>query len=133
MFEPVINQLPVFFRFFAAAAGLLAIFSYLYLLVTPYRELALIRQGNSAAALSFAGALFGLALPIAVAVAVSHSVVMMLGWGGVACVIQLLTFVLVRLLVPELNQLIQQGRLAAGIFLASVSIAVGILSAGCIV
>lgn len=132
MFDPVINSLPIFAGFFGTAVGLLAVFAALYMLVTPYSELKLIRAGNTAAAISLAGALFGYALPIAVAVAVSHDLYVMIGWGVVACVVQLLVYVAARLALPQINLAIPQGKVASGIFLASLSVVAGILNAGCI-
>ena len=73
------------------------------------------------------------ALPIAVAVAVSHNLYAMIGWGLVASIVQLLTFIAARLAMPRLNESIPQGKLASGVFLASLAIGVGILNAGCIV
>ena len=133
MFDPVLNALPAFASFFATALLLLTAFLGLYLLVTPYNELALIRAGNEAAAVSLGGAIVGFALPIAVSVAVSHSIPAMLGWGVVAGGVQLLAYVAARLALPTLNEAIPQGRLAAGIFLAALSLGVGILNAGCII
>lgn len=132
MFDPVINNLAAFASYFATALGLLAVFLALYFFVTPYNELALIRDGNVAAAVSVGGAVIGYALPIAVAVVSSHSLPTMIGWGVVACIVQLLAYMLARLAQPQLNQAIPQGQLASGIFLASLSLAVGILNAGCI-
>lgn len=133
MFEPVINALPAFASFFATAIGLLVGFLALYVLVTPYNELALIRGGNTAAAVSLGGALLGFAIPIAVSVAVSHNLYAMIGWGVVAGVAQLLAYVAARLALPQINQNIPQDKLASGIVLASLSLGTGILNAGCIV
>jgi putative membrane protein len=132
MFDPVINSLPAFAGFFATAVGLLAVFAALYMLVTPYSELKLIREGNTAAAISLAGALFGYALPIAIAVVVSHDIFIMIGWGIVACIVQLLVYIAARLALPQINLAIPQGKLASGIFLAALSVVAGILNAGCI-
>lgn len=132
MFDPVINSLPAFFGYFATALGLLAVFLVLYVFVTPYNELALIREGNTAAAVSLAGAIVGYALPIAVSVAVSHSVTAMVGWGAVACAVQLLAYVAARLALPQINLAIPQGKVASGVFLAALSLGIGILNAGCI-
>lgn len=132
MFDPVINSLPAFAGFFVTAVALLAGFLAVYLLVTPYKELTLIRSGNEAAALSLGGVVIGFALPIAVAVAVSHNLFVMIGWGVVAGVVQLLTYVAARLALPRLHENIVQGRVAAGILVASLAIGVGILNAGCI-
>lgn len=132
MFDPVINNLPVFAGFFAATVVLLGIFAGLYLFVTPYSEVKLIREGNTAAAISLAGALLGYALPIAVAVVVSHDLYVMIGWGVVACIVQLLVYIAARLALPQINLAIPQGKVASGIFLAALSVVAGILNAGCI-
>lgn len=132
MFDPVISSLPAFAGYFATALALLAVFVVLYIFVTPYSELALIREGNTAAAVSLGGAVVGYALPIAVAVATSHNIMAMIGWGVVACVVQLLVYVIARLALPQINLAIPQGKIASGIFLASLSLGIGILNAGCI-
>ena len=62
-FDPVINSLPAFAGYFATAIGLLAVFILLYVFVTPYNEMALIREGNTAAAISLGGAMVGYAGP----------------------------------------------------------------------
>jgi putative membrane protein len=133
MFDPVINNLVAFASFFATAVVLLLAFLAIYIRVTPYNELTLIREGNTAAAISLGGTVIGFALPIAVSVAISHNLYAMLAWGVVASVVQLLTFIAARLALPRLNESIPQGKLASGIFLASLAIGVGILNAGCIV
>ena len=132
MFDPVINSLPAFAGYFATALALLAVFVVLYIFVTPYSELALIRDGNIAAAVSLGGAVVGYALPIAVAVATSHNIMTMVGWGVVACAVQLLVYVIARVALPQINLAIPQGKVASGIFLASLSLGIGILNAGCI-
>ncbi len=132
MFDPVINSLPAFAGFFATAVVLLAAFLVLYVFVTPYNEMALIRDGNTAAAISLGGAIVGFAMPIAVSVVVSHNLYAMFGWGVVAGAVQLLAYVAARLALPQINSSIPQGKVAAGVFLASLSLGVGILNAGCI-
>ena len=133
MLDPVINNLPAFASFFVTAIMLMLVFLGIYVRITPYNELALIRAGNEAAAVSLGGAVIGFALPIAVSVAVSHNLYAMIGWGVVASVVQLLAFIAARLALPRLNESIPQGKMASGIFLASLAIGVGILNAGCIV
>jgi putative membrane protein len=133
MFDPVISNLPAFASFFVTAIILMLAFLAIYVAITPYNELALIRAGNEAAAVSLGGAVIGFAVPIAVSVAVSHNLFAMIGWGVVASIVQLLAFIAARLALPRLNDSIPQGKLASGIFLASLAIGVGILNAGCIV
>lgn len=133
MFDPVLNSLPAFAGFFLTAVFLLGVFAVLYELITPYKELALIREGNAAAAITLGGAIVGFALPIAVSVAVSHNLYAMIGWAVVAGIVQLLVYVAARLALPRINEAIPQGKIASGIFLASLSLGVGILNAGCII
>jgi len=81
-----------FVVYFVTALALVAVFLTVYTWVTPHGEIALIRQGNVAAALSLSGALLGFIVPLASAIA--HSVAWwdMLFWGGVALVVQLLSY-----------------------------------------
>lgn len=133
MFDPVLNALPAFGMYFVTAIALIALFLCVYALITPYSELALIRNGNVAAAISLGGAFIGIAMPVAQAVISSHNIYTMLGWGLVACVIQLLVFLVARLALPQLNQDIPAGKLASGIFLAALSVGVGAVNLACIV
>lgn len=133
MFETVLNNLLAFVSFFAVAISILTVFLTVYVLITPYNELALLRQGNVAAAVSLSGTLLGIALPVAVAIAVSHNLLSMFGWGMLACVVQLCAFVAARVILPQIAVDIPQGRLASGLFLASLSLGVGIINAGCII
>ena len=133
MFDPVINNLVAFASFFATAVVLLLAFLAIYIRVTPYNELTLIREGNTAAAISLGGAVIGFALPIAVSVAISHNLYAMLAWGVVASRRAAAHLHRGPARLPRLNESIPQGKLASGIFLASLAIGVGILNAGCIV
>lgn len=132
MLEPILNALPAFGMYFMTSIALLAVFMTLYAVITPYNEMTLIRAGNVAAAVSLGGALLGIALPVAIAVVASHNIVLMLGWGLIACVIQLLVFLVARIALPQITQDIPADKLSAGIFLAALSIGVGIINAACI-
>ena len=133
MFEPVLNALPNFALYFGVAILLIAVFLVVYAFITPYDELTLIRAGNTAAAISLSGALLGIVLPIAFAVVSSHNIYTMLAWGVVACLIQLLVFLVARLTLPQLTQDIPADKMATGIYLAALSIGVGIINAACLV
>ena len=118
-----------FFLYFLMSVALVALFLTVYMWVTPYRELALIRQGNLAAAVSLSGALLGFVVPLASAIV--HSVAWwdMLLWGAVALVVQLAAYFVVRAMVPTLAEDIPAGRVAQGLFLGATSLAIGILNA----
>ena len=124
--------LPSFLFYFATAMGLLALFLVVYVLITPYREFTLIREGNVAAAASLSGAMLGFVLPLASAIAHSVGLLDMVIWGVIALLIQILVYLVARfLLFPDLSRDIPAGRVATGVFLGALSIAIGILNAAC--
>jgi putative membrane protein len=117
---------------FVAAVVFFVAFKFLYQLVTPYHERDLIRQGNSAAAVALGGALIGYVLPLASALSHTVSLPEFAAWALLAGVIQIVSFIVVsRFVYKALVARIEAGELAAGIYLASISIGVGLLNAAC--
>ena len=98
---------------------------------TPYREFALIRAGNTAAAASLSGSLIGFVLPLASAVVHSVNPWDMALWAAIALVVQIVVYLVVRLLVPDVVRHIPEGKVGAGVFLGVASLAAGILNAAC--
>ncbi len=123
--------LPSFLFYFATAIGLLLLFLLAYLFITPYREIALIREGNAAAAASLGGALLGFVLPLASAITHSVGLLDMAVWGLIALIIQLLAYGAGRLLLPDLVRDIPAGKTATGVLMCALSLAIGILNAAC--
>jgi putative membrane protein len=123
--------LPGFLTYFIAAIGLLSLFVIAYIFITPYRELVLIRAGNAAAAASLSGAILGFVLPLSSAIAHSVSLLDMAVWGFIALIIQLLVYLVARLLLPELASDIPAGKTAVGVFVGALSVAIGVLNAAC--
>ena len=117
---------------FAAAIVFFSAFKFLYQLITPYHERELIRQGNTAAAIALGGALIGYVLPLASALSQTVSLAEFAAWALLAGVIQILAFIFVsRVLYKALGARIEAGETAAGVYLASISIGVGLLNAAC--
>lgn len=114
-------------------AGLFTLaFKVVYQIVTPYRERELIRQGNTAAAIALVGALIGYVLPLASALSHTVSLVEFVAWALLAGVIQIIAFTLVRMIaLPDVKARIENGEVAVGVYLAGVSVAVGVLNAAC--
>jgi putative membrane protein len=127
----LMTTLPAFLAYFAVAMVLLALFLLVYLNVTPYHELALIRAGNSAAAVSLSGALLGFAMPVANVIAHSDTLIDLASWGAIAGIIQILAYLVARFTLPQLNQDVPAGKLAPAIFLAAISLSVGVINAAC--
>ena len=125
----VLAGLPAFLLYFALGLLLLVAFLAIYIAVTPYKEIALIREGNAAAAISLGGAIIGYVLPLSRAIAQSVSVVDMLAWGAVALVAQVVVYFFVARAVPRFPEAIRAGRVSAATFLAALAVAVGLLNA----
>ena len=120
-----------FLVYLAVAVALLAVFIAIYIRVTPYREITLIREGNMAASFSLSGALLGFIIPLASAVQHSVNLIDMALWGAIAMLVQLAAYVVVKLLIPSLTQDIPANKGSTGFFLGSISLGVGLLNAAC--
>ena len=123
--------LPSFLLYFCLGIAAFAAFFVIYVAVTPYDELALIREGNVAAAISLGGAVLGFVLPLASAIAHSVGPVDMVVWSVIALAVQLVVYFLVTRLVPHFAEAIRAGRVAGATLLAVLAGATGILNAAC--
>jgi putative membrane protein len=126
-----LNGIPAFLAYFVVAIVLVLLFIRIYTWVTPQDELALIRANNTAAALAFGGALIGFALPLSSAITNSMSLLDCVVWGAVALVVQVLTFVVLRVAIKQLPERINQGEIATGSFVGATAIAIGLINAAC--
>ncbi|MEO8624573.1 MAG: DUF350 domain-containing protein [bacterium] len=129
MIAPSTAGVGAHFLYFGIAIVAVVVFVLLYAAVTPYGEFTLIRQGNTAAAISLGGAILGYTRPLAQAVAQSEGLGDMLLWSGVALVAQLVAFGITRLILPKLSSDVQEGKIASAVFLAAISVAIGALNA----
>ena len=109
--------------------GLLAVGAVIYALLTPWKEIALIREGNAAAAVAFAGVLVGLAVPLAVSLSVSTSLKDITLWGVATVVLQLLAFRVVDLLLTGLPQRIREGEISAAVLLVGAKLSTALILA----
>ena len=75
-------------RYVVVGFALAGLFLLVYTLITPWREFALIRAGNSAAAIALVGALLGFCLPLANTIAHSASLTDVVLWALVALAVQ---------------------------------------------
>jgi len=121
--------LPAFLSYFAVAIALLVAYGAIYVQLTPHHEFKLIRANKSAASLAFGGSLLGFCLPLHAAITNSVSLIDCAIWGGIALVVQLLAFFVVRMFLRDLSGRIAANETAAGGFVAAVSLGVGLLNA----
>lgn len=126
-----VSGLPAFLAYFGSGAVLLLAFAAIYSLVTPQRELALVRAGNGAAATAFLGALLGFSLPLASAAANSVSIIDFVIWAAIGAVVQLLAFGMAALSQKNLPGRITAGETAAGLWAGGIALVVGLVNAAC--
>jgi putative membrane protein len=115
--------------YFGVAIAAVLVFVAIYVAVTPYREFRLIRDGNTAAAISLGGALLGYSIALAKAVSQSEGIVDLLVWSGVALVAQLIAYGVTRIVLPRLSSDVSEGKVAPAVFLAACSVCIGLLNA----
>ena len=131
--SPEIQAFAAGFPVFLAHAGVTVIILFaaaaLYVLLTPHKEITLIREGNTAAAVSLAGVLLGLAIPLAASLRASTNVIEIGLWGAVTVVVQLLVFRLVDMILRGLPKRIQEGEISAAALLVGAKIATALVIA----
>jgi putative membrane protein len=103
----------------------------LYVLLTPWKEFALVRDNNTSAGIALSGAVVGLSIPIAAALATSMSLYDVLIWGVVALLLQLIVYRVVDLLLGDIPKRIQDDEIGAAVLLVGAKLATAfILAAG---
>lgn len=121
--------LPAFLAYLGTGILFIAIFTFVYTRITAHRELQLVKDNVPAAAVAFLGSLVGFCLPVASAMAHSVSLVDCIVWATIGLIVQIVTYFLVRMSIPDISQRISSGEMSSGIWLASFSLAMGLLSA----
>jgi putative membrane protein len=133
MFEYFLKAAPQFLLYMGVAIVLTVGFLVTYSAITPQREFVLIREGKLSASLSLIGALLGFVIPLGVVIQHSVSIPDLITWGVVVLAVQVVTFLIARLAIPNLSQKITDGDISAGLFTGGVALAVGLLNASCMV
>ena len=127
------NGLPIFMLHGGTAILMLIVGAFIYSKITPWNELDLILEGNTAAAVSFSGAILGIAIPLAAALSSSISIWEIVVWGSVAIILQITVFLILDLVLPNLSEQIKANKIAAGIFIASNKIALALMNAAAVI
>ena len=132
IFGGLVNGLPFLISHFVTSVIVFLIGIIIYLFITPMKEIALIRKKNTAASISFSGALIGLALQLSSSLSASGSIYEIIVWGLVAIVIQLFCFKAVDILINDLPKRIENGEVSSSILLFSIKISVALLNSAVI-
>jgi putative membrane protein len=121
----MINAVGSFVEYLGTSIVLLVIFVYIYARATPYKEFALIAHDNIAVAVTFAGAVLGFTIPMLAAIYYTRSLVEMIVWAAITCVVQLGILVALR----SQAKRIEEGHVSSAIMVATLSVAIGLLNA----
>ncbi|MFT5488512.1 MAG: putative membrane protein [Paracoccaceae bacterium] len=134
--DPVIQSFlagfPVLLLHFAVTLAMLGIGVTIYLFVTPYHELRLIRSGNTAAAVSISGAIVGMAIPLAICMATSVNIWDIVIWGIVTLLIQVLAYRIGDVLLKDAPTRIENGEMGAAILIVSIKLAISFINAAAV-
>lgn len=111
---------------------LLGVFFVVYTRTTPIDEVAQVRAGNSAAALTLAGALIGFSLTVASGILHNSALLGFVAWSAGAMAVQLAVYTVFSRLLPGVKQQIEAGNVAMGGLLGAISLSVGAINAACL-
>lgn len=100
-----------------------------HVMLTPMKEMQLIRAGNVSAGISVGAVIVGLAVPMSACLATATSVYDILIWGVVAILLQLLAFRAADVLLRDLPKRIERDEVGAALVLAGVKIAAAMIMA----
>jgi putative membrane protein len=121
----MLNAIAAFAEYLGTSVVLLSIFVYIYALATPYKDFSLIAHDNVAVAVTFAGAVLGFTLPMVAAIYYTRSLLEMIGWAAITCVVQLAVVVVLR----GQAKRIEEGHVSSAIMVAALSVSIGLLNA----
>jgi putative membrane protein len=123
------SSLLSFVTFFVSGVIAILVYTVIYTAITPHKEFALIKEQNQAAAIAFVGSLLGFVIAIARLIESTVHIADFYLWVGVAIIVQLLAYGMVRLTFPKISEHIANGEVPAAIWLAGLSIGAGLLNA----
>jgi len=127
-----LQSLPEFVIWFITALVLLAVFLAVYASITRHDEWALLKAGNTAAAVSLMGATLGFALPLASVIAHAADFIDLLVWAVVAMIVQLLSYFLVYVVRHDVSAAIARGEMASAVLVGGGGVVLGVINAACL-
>ena len=117
----------IFYLLIVTAIYLMGLF--IYVKLTPHRELELVQDGNMAAAITFSALVISLALPLAACLVNKFSLIDVALWGTISLFLQLFLFCLTDAIFKGMPQRIIDNEVPAATVLAAFKIAGSIILA----
>jgi len=132
VWQSIVAGAPVLLLHVAIALAILIVGVVIYVWMTPWEDLKLVREGNTAAGIALGGIILGLAIPIAACIpgAVSHWDILF--WGVVTLVLQMVTFKVLDLILSGLPARIEAGETGAAVVLSAAKLAVAAIVAAAV-
>lgn len=130
--QSFLTGFPVLMLHSSVTLAMLAAGVFLYIKITPYDEIALVRDGNTAAAASLAGAIVGLGIPLAFSMAASVTIWEILIWGPVTLLLQLVAYRFSDLVLKDLPKRIIDGEMGPALVLIAIKLAVAAINAAAV-
>ena len=130
---PVIDSLasgfPWLIFYLLVVALIYVVGLFIYVKLTPMRELELIQNGNMAASITFSALAIGLALPLAACLVNKFSLIDVAAWGTLSLFLQLFLFRITDAFFKGMASRIEANETAPALVLAAFKIAGSILLA----
>ena len=101
----------------------------IYIRITPFDEISLIKNKNNAAAITLGGAIVGFAIPLAASLKTSLNLWDIVIWGFVTLILMLISYRVIDFLVRGLAQRVEANEIGPAILLAAIKLAVGLIAA----
>jgi len=105
----------------------------IYVRLTPHKELALVQEGNMAAAISFSALVIGLALPLAACLVNKFGLIDVAIWGTVSLFLQLFLFRITDAIFRGMPERIEANEVPAATVLAAFKLAGSLILAVAII
>ena len=102
--------------------------------ITPYNDFELIRNGNSAVAIQFAGKILGITYIMSTAVDTNNSLLGAAIWGIIGFILMIIGYFIFEMATPklEVRKEIEKGKVSVGIIAAAISLAIAFIISGAI-
>jgi putative membrane protein len=132
VWQSIVAGAPVLLLHVGIALAILIIGTVIYVWMTPWEDLKLVREGNTAAGIALGGIILGLGIPIAACIpgAVSHWDILF--WGVVTLILQMVTFKVLDFILRGLPSRIESGEVGAAIVLTAAKLSVAAIVAAAV-
>lgn len=115
-----------------SGCALLAAFFAVYTKITPFNEIALIREGNAAALLSITGAAVGFCLTVVSSILHNDTFWLFFIWSLAALAVQTAVYASLTRMMHGMDEAIESGNIAMGGLMGALSLMVGMINAACL-